>query len=154
MWYKAPEQGCSFAGGNRPEKLIAYFIRNINTPYIRDGICQNWCFKTYWVGSFALRTFSRSFLHYLHVHKTPAQAFTPPADEKKVGTIWIFGYYGSGRGQMQIFFCLKVGKGLGLFTIYIKNPSGCKLQMERKNFDWKIPFGARAFHFPYDRKKP
>ena len=22
------------------------------------------------------------------------------------------------------------------------------VQMERKNFDWKIPFGARAFHFP------
>ena len=27
------------------------------------------------------------------------------------------------------------------------------VQMERNNFDWKIPFGARAFHFPYDRKK-
>ena len=22
------------------------------------------------------------------------------------------------------------------------------VQMERKKFDWKIPFGARAFHFP------
>ena len=22
------------------------------------------------------------------------------------------------------------------------------VQMERNNFDWKIPFGARAFHFP------
>ena len=22
------------------------------------------------------------------------------------------------------------------------------------NFDWKIPFGARAFHFPYDQKTP
>ena len=27
------------------------------------------------------------------------------------------------------------------------------VQMERNNFDWKIPFGARAFHFRYDRKK-
>ena len=27
------------------------------------------------------------------------------------------------------------------------------VQMERNNCDWKIPFGARAFHFPYDRKK-
>ena len=25
-------------------------------------------------------------------NKTPAQAFTPPADEKKMGTIWIFVY--------------------------------------------------------------
>ena len=23
-----------------------------------------------------------------------------------------------------------------------------------QKFRWKIPFGARAFHFPYDRKKP
>ena len=30
--------------------------------------------------------------------------FTPPADEKKMGTIWIFGYY--------LFFGLKVGEGL------------------------------------------
>ena len=49
-------------------------------------------------------------------NKTPAQAFTPPADEKKTGTIWIFVYYavyGSGmQGQMQGFLGLKVGGGV------------------------------------------
>ena len=40
----------------------------------------------------------------LNRNKTPTQAFTPPADEKKMGTIWIFGYY--------LFFGLKVGEGL------------------------------------------
>ena len=37
--------------------------------------------------------------------KTPAQVFTPPADEKKMGTIWIFVYYavyGSGRGRCRV----------------------------------------------------
>ena len=43
-------------------------------------------------------------------NKTPAQAFTPPANEKKMGTIWIFGYYGSGRGRY--FLVLKLGEGL------------------------------------------
>ena len=44
--------------------------------------------------------------------KTPAQAFTPPADEKKMGTIWIFVYYavyGSGRGRCKDFLVLKWG---------------------------------------------
>ena len=44
--------------------------------------------------------------------KTPAQAFTPPADEKKMGTIWIFVYYavyGSGRGRCRGFLVLKWG---------------------------------------------
>ena len=45
-------------------------------------------------------------------NKTPAQAFTPPADEKKMGTIWIFGYYGSGRGRCRYFFALKWGRVL------------------------------------------
>ena len=37
-------------------------------------------------------------------NKTPAEAFTPPADEKKMGTIWIFVYYGSGRGRCRDFW--------------------------------------------------
>ena len=45
-------------------------------------------------------------------NKTPAQAFTPPADEKKMGTIWIFVYY-SGRGRCRDFLVLKWG-GLNL----------------------------------------
>ena len=47
-------------------------------------------------------------------NKTPAQAFTPPADEKKMGTIWIFVYYavyGSGRGRYTDFLVLKWGGG-------------------------------------------
>ena len=47
-------------------------------------------------------------------NKTPAQAFTPPADEKKMGTIWIFVYYavyGSGRGRCRDFLVLKWGGG-------------------------------------------
>ena len=43
-------------------------------------------------------------------NKTPAQAFTPPADEKKMGTIWIFVYYavyGSDRGRCRDFLVLK-----------------------------------------------
>ena len=43
-------------------------------------------------------------------NKTPAKAFTPPADEKKMGTIWIFVYYavyGSGRGRCRDFLVLK-----------------------------------------------
>ena len=50
-------------------------------------------------------------------NKTPAQAFTPPADEKKMGTIWIFVYYavyGSGRGICRDFLVLKWGGGLNL----------------------------------------
>ena len=51
-------------------------------------------------------------------NKTPAQAFTPPADEKKMGTIWIFVYYavyGSGRGRCRDFLVLKWrGGGLNL----------------------------------------
>ena len=45
-------------------------------------------------------------------NKSPAQAFTPLADEKKMGTIWIFGYYGSGRGRCRYFFALKWGRVL------------------------------------------
>ena len=47
--------------------------------------------------------------------KTPAQAFTPPADEKKMGSIWIFVYYvvyGSGRGRCRDFLVLKWGGGI------------------------------------------
>ena len=32
-----------------------------------------------------------SLQHKLKQNKTPTQAFTPPADEKKMSTIWIFG---------------------------------------------------------------
>ena len=56
---------------------------------------------------------NNDYVNEFSQNKTPAQAFSLPADEKKMGTIWIFGYYGSGRGRsMQIFLCLKVGKGL------------------------------------------
>ena len=47
---------------------------------------------------------------FLIFNKTPAQAFTPPADEKKMGTNWIFVYYavyGSGRGRCRDFLILK-----------------------------------------------
>ena len=53
------------------------------------------------------------------LNKTPAQAFTPPADENKMGTIWIFVYYavyGSGRGRCRDFLVLKWGRGLNLQT--------------------------------------
>ena len=49
--------------------------------------------------------------------KTPAQAFTPPSDEKKMGTIWIFVYYavyGSRRGRCRNFLVLNWGGGLHL----------------------------------------
>ena len=64
----------------------------------------------------ALRLFSyyKLILH-MKYNKTPAQAFTPPADEKKMGTIWIFVYYavyGSGRGRCRVFLVLKWGGGL------------------------------------------
>ena len=45
-------------------------------------------------------------------NKTPAQAFIPPANEKKMGTIWIFVHYavyGSGRGRCRDFLVLKWG---------------------------------------------
>ena len=38
-------------------------------------------------------------LYNINVNKTPAQAFTPPADEKKMGTIWIFVYYTPSTAQ-------------------------------------------------------
>ena len=47
-------------------------------------------------------------------NKTPAQAFTPPADEKKMGTIWTlvcYAVYGSGRGRCRNFLVLKLGGG-------------------------------------------
>ena len=46
------------------------------------------------------------------LNKAPARAFTPPADEKKMGTIWIFVYYavyGSGRGRCRDVLVLKMG---------------------------------------------
>ena len=49
----------------------------------------------------------------LNYNKTPAQAFTPPTDEKKMGTIWIFVYYavyGSRRGRN--FLVLNWGGGV------------------------------------------
>ena len=54
-------------------------------------------------------------------NKTPAQAFTPPADEKKMVTIWIFVYYavyGSGRGRCRDFLVLKWGGGGVLICKY------------------------------------
>ena len=48
------------------------------------------------------------------INKTPAQAFTPPADEKKMDIISIFVYYavyGSGRGRCRNFLVLKWGGG-------------------------------------------
>ena len=51
----------------------------------------------------------------LYINKTPTQAFTPPADEKKMGTIWIVVYYavhGSGRGRCRNFLVLKWGGGV------------------------------------------
>ena len=54
-----------------------------------------------------------------------AQAFTPPADEKKMGTIWICVYYavyGSGKGRCRNFLVLKWGAGGGLdFQIWDLN---------------------------------
>ena len=53
----------------------------------------------------------------LTINKTPAQAFTPPANEKKMGTIWIFVHYavyGSSRGRCRDFLVLKWGGGLNL----------------------------------------
>ena len=56
-----------------------------------------------------------SILYIKNTNKTPAQAFTPPANEKnKMGTIWIFVYYavyGSGRGRCRDFLVLKWGGG-------------------------------------------
>ena len=55
--------------------------------------------------------------HETCFNKTPAQAFTTPADEKKMGTIWIFVYYAvysSGRGRCRDFLVLKWGGGLNL----------------------------------------
>ena len=59
---------------------------------------------------------SALFMKCVHTifNKTPAQAFTPPADEKKMGIIWIFvcyAVYGSGRGRCRDFLVLKWGGG-------------------------------------------
>ena len=59
---------------------------------------------------------SAKVLHERALNKTPAQAFTPSADEKKMGTIWIFVYYavyGSGTGRCRNFLVLKWGGGGG-----------------------------------------
>ena len=61
--------------------------------------------------------FAPPSFHCFIVNKTPAQAFTPPANEKKMGTIWIFVHYavyGSGRGRCRDFLVLKWGGGLNL----------------------------------------
>ena len=39
----------------------------------------------------------------LCLNKTPAEAFTPPADEKQIDTNWTLVYYGSGRDGSQAF---------------------------------------------------
>ena len=36
-------------------------------------------------------------------NKTPAEAFTPPADEKQIDTNWTFVYYDSGGDGSQAF---------------------------------------------------
>ena len=59
----------------------------------------------------------QKFTNKLSVNKTPALAFTPPADEKKMGTICIFvsyAVYGSGRGRCRDFLFLKWEGGLNL----------------------------------------
>ena len=40
-------------------------------------------------------TYYNDLTKYSICNKTPAQAFTPPADKKKMGTNWTFVYYGS-----------------------------------------------------------
>ena len=45
----------------------------------------------YRMGKIVKKKFKKEDFEYL-VNKTPAQAFTPPADENKMGTIWIFVY--------------------------------------------------------------
>ena len=68
------------------------------------------CSLTFYFASARIRrflAFTRKYLLQFRVsilwNKTPAQAFTPPADENKMGTIWIFVYYGSGRGRCRDF---------------------------------------------------
>ena len=54
---------------------------------------------------------------FLNLNKTPAQTFTPPTGEKKMGTIWIFVYYavyGSRRGRCRNFLVLNWVGGLHL----------------------------------------
>ena len=66
------------------------------------------------VTAFSFQKDEGRFFTKFVLNKTPAQAFTPPADEKKMGTIWIFVYYavyGSGRGRCRDFLVLKWGGG-------------------------------------------
>ena len=75
---------------------------------------------------YTLDYFDRHLIHTISIYrclqyqgkinKTPAKAFTPPADEKKMGTIWIVDICVLRRlrlrqGQMQGFLGLKVGRG-------------------------------------------
>ena len=62
-----------------------------------------------------------------------------------------------GRGGQSKTYDYFISTVLGIGVVYHLHQKPIwfqTVQMERKNFDWKIPFGARAFHFPYDRKKP
>ena len=90
--------------------------------YILSGHC---CMQCMLIRSFANKYRSLYELsHFRHPtivnrrhgletqNKTPAQAFTPPADEKKMGTIWIFASTTPSTAQAGAdagFLGLKVG---------------------------------------------
>ena len=58
-------------------------------------------------------------------NKRPAQAFTPPTDEKKMGTIWIFACVlrrlRLTQRQMQEFLGVKLGGGSSFANMGFKS---------------------------------
>ena len=96
---------CNLSEGLSPDIYIKRTVTKQNNVFFIDGECPALTVK----------------YHY-YINKTPAQAFTPPTDEKKMGTIWIFVYYavyGSRRGRN--FLVLNWGGGSSFASMGFKS---------------------------------
>ena len=88
------------------------FEKKFISPWPRTAIGKN--FISPWPRTAIAYSYSTRTQAHFNRNKTPVQAFAPPADEKKMGAIWIFVYYvvyGSGRGRCRDFLVLKWGGG-------------------------------------------
>ena len=85
--------------------------------FIQWNVCQRKASGNRKLSQIQEKSLKLQTILFPDLNKTPAQAFTPPANEKKMGTIWIFVHYavyGSGRGRCRDFLVLKWGGELNL----------------------------------------
>ena len=102
----------------RLENVVKLYLKVRSFSYTKDYVAK-YKIKEKEVKTKALRKDMKQ-----SSNKTPAQAFTPPAHEKKMGTIWIFVYYAvysSDRARCRDFLVLGVNMGFKSSTGNRKN---------------------------------